>query len=208
MGSCVSNSSRDPTHNQIEQHLLKDEQEEKEHKKLLLLGTASSGKSTILKQLHYIHGPGDHPYNEISELTQIIRQNIINAMIKLLRQSQILYDSDPHQFQHCLIDATVTKTRLALQCLADALFQITLSQSNIYSLVFGYIHRKEDTLNLNIPPEITRTIVEFCYYDALFENENDMKQIAESVNALWELEAVQYTFAERGNKFLLSGNIN
>ena len=53
--------------------------------KLLLLGTSSSGKSTILKSLKNIHE--DIRYEPIENMIAIIRKNIVYQMLQLIQQT-------------------------------------------------------------------------------------------------------------------------
>ncbi|VDP20457.1 unnamed protein product [Soboliphyme baturini] len=52
--------------------------------KVLLLGSGESGKSTFLKQMVIIHGPGEFSYEKSQEYKKIIYGNIVNDMRTLI----------------------------------------------------------------------------------------------------------------------------
>lgn len=67
---------------EIDRKLLLDQREEDGKVKLLLLGTAESGKSTVLKQMRILYG---EPFDETERMlfASAVRSNIIAAMVKL-----------------------------------------------------------------------------------------------------------------------------
>merc|ERR1719479_692350 len=74
---------------EIEDEIRKDKLRSTKSLKLLLLGTAESGKSTFVKQMRIIHG---HRYSE-KEKTQygiIILRNLISAIQSLIEAMNIL----------------------------------------------------------------------------------------------------------------------
>jgi len=82
MGGCAT---CDPQTREIEKNMNNQQREEKQHKKLLLLGSGSSGKSTLFKQIKRIHGVRTQE-GEINESRQVIRTNLIQGMLLLLAQ--------------------------------------------------------------------------------------------------------------------------
>ena len=72
-------------------------------KKLLLLGTGNSGKSTLFKSLKIIT-KDQNLETETRDAQLIIRQNCISGILTLLKKSQELFDEDPKQNSDCLVE--------------------------------------------------------------------------------------------------------
>eukprot|EP01083_Nonionella_stella_P065273 170891_1 len=75
----------------------------KQAKKLLLLGTGSSGKSTLFKSLKIIT-KDQNMETETTEARHVIRQNCVAGILTLLKKSQELYDEKPEQNGACLVN--------------------------------------------------------------------------------------------------------
>eukprot|EP01083_Nonionella_stella_P009397 27105_1 len=75
----------------------------KQAKKLLLLGTGSSGKSTLFKSLKIIT-KDQNMETETTEARHVIRQNCVAGILTLLKKSQELYDENPEQNGCCLVN--------------------------------------------------------------------------------------------------------
>ena len=71
--------------------------------KILLLGTGSCGKSTLYKQLKQIYKYGLDE-SEFLESKFVIRSNVVNSILVLLKKSQILYEMDEDKHSDCYID--------------------------------------------------------------------------------------------------------
>eukprot|EP01084_Bolivina_argentea_P281664 481957_1 len=119
--------------------------------KILSLGTGSSGKATIFKQLKYIHNDscnhkkddtgtcGDcnlDNNNEYKESIHVIRQNCVAGMLTILRKSQELYDENPELYGKCLVnmdDQTVADIQLIVnygsESFSEALDYIQVTES-------------------------------------------------------------------------------
>jgi guanine nucleotide-binding protein G(i) subunit alpha len=76
-----------PKEQEIEQYLQKEHDEDVSTRKIILLGTANSGKSTFLKQLKFISGTG-FSGNERNSLKTSIQESIIISMKHLLELSR------------------------------------------------------------------------------------------------------------------------
>merc|ERR1712228_1047955 len=72
-------------------------------KKCLLLGSGSSGKSTLFRQLKVIHGSG-FGADEFVESKQRIRSNCVLGILVLLKKSQELYDQNNELNADCFIN--------------------------------------------------------------------------------------------------------
>ena len=72
-------------------------------KKCLLLGSGSSGKSTLFRQLKVIHGAG-FGADEFIESKQRIRSNCVLGVLVLLKKSQELYQQNKELNSDCYVD--------------------------------------------------------------------------------------------------------
>eukprot|EP01083_Nonionella_stella_P248530 860337_1 len=77
MGACCQ--PNDPNSKYIDRKMKENEMYEKSMNKLLFLGPGGSGKSTIFKQLQWLHGAGFND-GDIEELKQHITGQIITQM--------------------------------------------------------------------------------------------------------------------------------
>lgn len=110
MGGCCAPSppDQDPSlGNKYNNRAINDFQRDQEKvsktaKKLLLLGTGSSGKSTLFKSLKIIT-KDQNMVTEQTESRHVIRQNCVAGILTLLKKSQELYDADPQQNAQCLV---------------------------------------------------------------------------------------------------------
>lgn len=75
----------------------------KQAKKLLLLGTGSSGKSTLFKSLKIITKE-PHVASDTFEARHVIRQNCVAGILTLLKKSQEMYDMDKVNNAACQVD--------------------------------------------------------------------------------------------------------
>ena len=136
-------------------------------KKLLLLGAGSSGKSTLFKQLKCIHGWG-FENGDFNESRHNIRTNIVLTIIKLLHQSEKLYNKD-----------IITKT-------------VNLENVEIFESIKCIASFKDESF-------------EFCH-DSEF-NWNEMIKLGDSIHLIWNLEAIQMTYNQRG-RFAIPDNMD
>jgi guanine nucleotide-binding protein G(i) subunit alpha len=81
MGVCLSVEDKETKarNDEIEDQLKKDKLAAKNEVKMLLLGAGESGKSTILKQMQLIHGPG-YSNEEREAFKEIIFSNAVQSM--------------------------------------------------------------------------------------------------------------------------------
>ncbi len=86
---------------QVDNWLSDKQSHESRVKKLLLLGSGSSGKSTLFKQLKQIYKDDGFEDSEYVESRHIIRRNLCSAVLTILKKSQELYDSDPQKHAGC-----------------------------------------------------------------------------------------------------------
>ncbi|ETO26615.1 hypothetical protein RFI_10520 [Reticulomyxa filosa] len=99
MGCC---SSKQSNNGLIDKEIGQDKQQDKEVKKLLLLGAGSSGKTTFFKQLKCIHGDGFSPKDKSDYRAQIESQ-IIEQMQKLISRSREIQEEFPGEYKHLCV---------------------------------------------------------------------------------------------------------
>ena len=99
---CVCGST-DQYHADIERHLNIHDKADRLIKKLLLLGSGSSGKSTLFKQLKCIYDNGFEE-SELEACRHTLRQNVVMGMLTLLRKSNELFESNPEKYHNLQVN--------------------------------------------------------------------------------------------------------
>ena len=99
---CVC-GTQDQYHAEIERHLNIHDKADRVIKKLLLLGSGSSGKSTLFKQLKCIYDVGFED-SELEACRHTLRQNVVMGMLTLLRKSTELFESNPEKYNKLRVD--------------------------------------------------------------------------------------------------------
>ena len=99
---CVC-GTQDQYHAEIERHLNIHDKADRVIKKLLLLGSGSSGKSTLFKQLKCIYDIGFEE-SELEACRHTLRQNVVMGMLTLLRKSTELFESNPERYNKLRVD--------------------------------------------------------------------------------------------------------
>ncbi|ETO19900.1 guanine nucleotide-binding protein subunit alpha-14 [Reticulomyxa filosa] len=117
MGGCCTTDDVQRANREIEVQILQQKKIDKEIKKLLLLGSGSSGKSTLFRQIQCIHGFGLED-TDYKDSTRSIRENIVQSMIKLLKESEKHYTLDPKNNEKYGIDTTDAKVKQAIEKVA------------------------------------------------------------------------------------------
>ena len=87
----------------IDGHMAGSLQRAKKTNKLLLLGTGSSGKSTLFKGLRIING-NQVQVREQADTRHVIRANLVAGMLTLLQKSAILFERDKSEYARCNVD--------------------------------------------------------------------------------------------------------
>ena len=81
---------------------------DRKYKKILLLGSGASGKSTIFKQFGFLYGINeiDKEFTYDRAYTALInmRANMTQHICVLLKKSEQLYESDKKEFEECQIN--------------------------------------------------------------------------------------------------------
>ena len=152
MGCCESGPSTDLdpriklANHQINSTMKSAEKITKHAKKLLLLGTGSSGKSTLFKSLKIITNE-PHMETETSEARHVIRQNCVAGILTLLKKSQELWEANNEQNSVCLVDMneeTVQDITLVVQygseSFSESLDDAEVAALGISTAIFAYSH--------------------------------------------------------------------
>ncbi|XP_077976254.1 guanine nucleotide-binding protein subunit alpha-14-like isoform X2 [Styela clava] len=111
---CMSSEERRKirVHKKIDRMIKLKKLDVKREKKLLLLGTGESGKSTFIKQMRIIHGKG---YNEDDRraFIKLVFQNILTSMQNMVRAMDTLHieytNPDNMQYAYDLLDLDVER---------------------------------------------------------------------------------------------------
>ena len=98
--SCVVNRSRDEY---VDLAANEESVRKFSFAKLLLLGTGSSGKSTLFKSLRVIT-KDQRMDKDTRESLHWIRDNCVTFIVAILWKSQALYDQDPVKNKECVVD--------------------------------------------------------------------------------------------------------
>ena len=202
MGCCCSTTS-----NQVPSNYgAKEHQAEKRVHKLLLLGIGSSGKSTIYKQLQLIYGGGINDQT-IRDSTDIIRQNILLGIVKLLLASHALVNIGS-KFADCKVDINEQLTKRAV----DFVFQYRASLNRMRKQNSTY-NMENDSKNINtsikndangiVSSLSSSTDFELTHKYINWEHVDDLKK---NLIYLWELPSIQNTFKHR-NCFAFPDNM-
>eukprot|EP01084_Bolivina_argentea_P116746 207378_1 len=96
MGACCG-APADPKDREVQRDLDKANREDQLEIKLLLLGAGGSGKSTLFKQLEYIHGNG-FPPRQRSLFQKQIHEQLIESMKTLISRCEEYWERDPELY--------------------------------------------------------------------------------------------------------------
>ena len=110
MGCSLSSHETSQRHQNREtgkQKEMKDQETERQVKKVLILGSRLSGKSTLLRQIKLIHDIQADPA-EKHEAKRVIRMNLVDGMLTLLKQAHRLYESDSIENKDCEVKRIIT----------------------------------------------------------------------------------------------------
>mmetsp|Transcript_12754 Transcript_12754/g.11357 ORF Transcript_12754/g.11357 Transcript_12754/m.11357 type:complete len:390 (+) Transcript_12754:188-1357(+) len=94
---CCNTSEQKAENDKLDKELKKDKRADQSVKKLLFLGSGGSGKSTLFKQLEYIHGKGFPPRQRLLFQKQIHEQ-LIESMKTLIQRCEEYWEKDPETY--------------------------------------------------------------------------------------------------------------
>ena len=119
MGSaCACQAEDRQTHIQISRHMQASDKAQQKMKKLVLLGSGSSGKSTFFQQLSCIYDNG-FKEKDLVNCRQILRQNAVAAVLKLLCEAKKFYEENPEECSHFKVDLENEQTMAAMKLCFD-----------------------------------------------------------------------------------------
>merc|ERR1719411_2328304 len=96
MGACLGGPA-DPQDRKVQGDIDKDRRIDEQEIKLLLLGAGGSGKSTLFKQLNYIHGEGFNKRQKLLVKQQIYEQ-LIESMKTMVESCEQRWEEDPNEY--------------------------------------------------------------------------------------------------------------
>lgn len=118
----------------ITTYLKRSETKDRAVVKILLLGSGSSGKSTLFRQIDHLHGDKSprqsighsrlRSKNTMHFCRRAIRANCITALFKLLKQSLVLAE-EPYKLEDVRVAIDTEETECAIRLLAQWAKQVT-----------------------------------------------------------------------------------
>ncbi|XP_078524774.1 guanine nucleotide-binding protein subunit alpha-15-like [Lissotriton helveticus] len=174
----------DQTINRI---LLKQKKKDRRERKLLLLGTGESGKTTFIKQMHIIHKDGYSEEEERKPFAKLVYQNIFTSMQSLtgaMETLNILYEDQGNREcarlvqdvdVHNVVSLETAYVKTIRRLWADPGIQACYKRRREYQILDsanyylshldriaddGYVPTKEDILKIRMP---TTGINEYCF---------------------------------------------
>jgi len=105
MGNCCHSDTDEERNHLVDSDIRSDRSQDKQIKKLLLLGPGSSGKTTFFKQLKIIHSQQGFTSKDRRDYQAQIDNQIIEQMQKLILRGRELIEDHPDQYGHLEISA-------------------------------------------------------------------------------------------------------
>ena len=203
MGNCILIQDQHKALSNIEKSLKKNAMEERP-KKILLLGTCSSGKSTIFKQLKCIHGLG-FEHQDFYESRHCTRSIMVLGMLKLLAQS----DRFRNDYGEELATFGYIRSEWNKCDMNNYLFPPTY----LINLIQQYFHISVD-LNDDKIMDAIKCIASFReesferYEVEMIVDWDEMEELGRSIELIWNLQAIRHTYAEKGSYFSFPDNMD
>lgn len=100
----------------IETEIKKDNQEQKKHQKILLLGTGDAGKSTFAKQMSLLHNKGSLSDQYIDTFIPALKDNALQGMqviINYMKEAGHTFPAEMDKYTQVILEATDLKPDIA-----------------------------------------------------------------------------------------------
>jgi len=198
MGTCCSvksspskgdlNEAELRAHEDIKDQLITAEKQDNRIKKLLLLGSGSSGKSTIFRQLKCVYDEG-FSEAELCDILPALRLNCVAGILTLLRKSEQLYQLDEKEHSECYIDlASVTE-----DVLSSIHLVVRYREESFEEFENAFYHHQQhlDTLGNAQQHDSTEQRIE--------AKKHELQQLCQSIDILWRLPQLQATWTRRNS---------
>lgn len=144
--SCIDPEKRDQRIKslRIDKQLKKEKKLARRRQRVLLLGTAESGKSTFLKQMRIIHGERFRE-DEMLLFKLTIYQNIVKGMLLIMRQSKILVDTETRwKWQKKEVEEFVEQQLRSLDSLNSKFYALIMPLKKQTQIESNRNHEMED----------------------------------------------------------------
>lgn len=159
----------------------------KKIKKLLLLGSGSSGKSTLFRQLKCLYSQGFQA-EDIEDAVPIIRKNCVSGILKLLKETQHLFEIDQKENCDCFIN---------LQKMDDTIM-------NAINTVVNYANETFEMFGVQCISDIDEKSMKKSEIKQIYKTMKlQMLELQLAINLLWNMNEIQLTFYKR-RKFMYS----
>eukprot|EP00483_Globobulimina_turgida_P001192 UN01194 len=117
MGTCCHSDTDEERNHLVDSDIRSDRGQDKQIKKLLLLGPGSSGKTTFFKQLKIIHHQQGFTDKDRRDYEAQINNQIIEQMQKLISRGRELIEDFPDKYAHLEISDEVVDSASFIELL-------------------------------------------------------------------------------------------
>ena len=172
-------------HDEINRQMVTASKKENQLKKLLLLGTAASGKSTLCRQLQYVYKWG-FTDQDCDEVVPIIRKNCVSGILTLLRKTQELYEMDEKEYESNYININDISQELlnAIKTVASIQKDTFQDYENSFASYGNMIEIDDNYIDDDIEIQIQA-------------KRDELSKISKSLSIIWNLTEIQSIWEKR-----------